>query len=432
MNLNLISSIVGQKWLINPEYAQANLGLVMSILKGDAKFPQEEFKAKYDRLEAHSDNLIGIYQFGGFKSSDIPEGSTAMIPIMGPMMKNSDYCTTGAMELANYVKQADQNPKIKNILFIFDGPGGMVQGTQTLADAVKATEKKTFGYVEDGMACSAHYWVLSCCDEIWSSHATNTIGSIGVYTQMEDWKKYYKKKGLEIHEIYASQSTEKNKDYKDALEGNYDTLRAGHLDPIASRFIDHVKEQRGDKINLEAGDPFKGDAYQSDVALSIGLIDYIGSLEELLSKMEESNSNQFSQSNNNQMSLKKWFASNKAGSDNAEEKVSIDASELNELRTDMEAAQSQLEAAEATNQQLTADLATANSSLETATAKVSVLETENEELTIKVKQYGAQPGATHEGPKKGKENLGEDTVSEQEQFEAYDHNKEAINELKEI
>lgn len=413
MSYSLVSAIIGQKWLINPEFAQANMGLVISIIKGDTKFPQEEFKAKYERLERSASNLIGIYQYSGFKSADIPQGATALIPIMGPMMKNSDWCTTGAMELAQYVQQAEANSKIKDILLVFDGPGGMVQGTQTLADAVKATTKKTYGFVEDGMACSAHYWVLSCCDEIWSSHETNIIGSIGVYTQLADFKKYYAAQGLEIHEVYASQSSEKNKDFKDALKGNYDTLREGHLDPIAETFINHVKEQRGDKINLEKGDPFKGAAKSSTWALSVGLIDRIGSLQELLSQMDNSNSNQFSQSNNNQMSLKKWFASGNAGSDNGEEKVTIEASELNELRTDMEAAQNNLETAEASIQQYTADLAAANSNLETANATVVSQEATIKELQDKVTAYGGQAGAMGSTPKKKVEDLGEEEDEEE-------------------
>ena len=412
MNYNLISNILGGKWLIDPTFAQANLGLIISVLKGGGA--PEADKEKFNHLAASSGALISAYQDYGFKNQEIPDNSIAMIPVQGAIMKSSGMCSTGTMEMATWVRQANDNPKISTILFMVDSPGGMVDGTSTLGDAIKSASKKTVAYIEDGMAASAGYWIASSCDEIWSSHSINLVGSIGVYVTMADWKKYYEKEGLILHEVYSTLSTEKNKDFHEALKGNYKMLQDGMLDPIAENFIAHVKASRGDKLNLKVADPFKGGIYTSDKALEMGLIDRIGSLNELMGEIAaaQSNSNQFSQSNKNQMSLKKWIASRNAGSDNGEEKVTIDASELNLLRTDMEAAQNELDAANVSNQQLTADLALANSATETAEASVVTLTTENTELKAKVTQYGAQPGATHEVPKKGTEDLGEEAEEE--------------------
>jgi len=56
------------------------------------------------------------------------------------------------------------------------------------------------------------------------------------------------------------------------------------LDVLAQHFIDQVNLNRGSKINLEAGDPYKGAMYYADEALAIGLIDGIKSYDELVSE----------------------------------------------------------------------------------------------------------------------------------------------------
>ena len=145
------------------------------------------------------------------------------------MIKEDGPCgEMGSASIARYVKQAEANPHISAILFIMDGPGGMVSGTATLADAIYNCSKPTLSLIDDGMACSAHQWVAAAADETWITHSTCVMGSIGVYTSLADIKGFYEEQGLKIHEIYADQSSLKNKDFREAMNGNYSLLKEKH------------------------------------------------------------------------------------------------------------------------------------------------------------------------------------------------------------
>jgi ClpP class serine protease len=196
------------------------------------------------------------------------------------------------MTLARWIAMADANENIQSIIIAVDSPGGQVDGTQSLADAIRACSKKTIGYIDDGMAASAGYWIVSACDEIVSSHNTNNIGSIGVFVQMANFAKYYKEAHkLEIHTIYAEQSTEKNLPVRNVMEGGEHSdalIKAEMLNPIAEAFINAVKANRGDKINLSEGNPFAGKLYMSEEALKIGLIDRIEKLDQVITGLSSS------------------------------------------------------------------------------------------------------------------------------------------------
>ena len=75
------------------------------------------------------------------------------------------------------------------------------------------------------------------------------------------------------------ESTEKNGPFIEAMEKDNDKLMEQELSFIAQEFISTVKTNRAGKINLSAGDPFKGKLFYAQEAIEVGLIDKIGSFE---------------------------------------------------------------------------------------------------------------------------------------------------------
>lgn len=290
MSFKVISAILRGAWLIDANEARNYLPLVANVLKGNTLF---EASSEDDNTEREIPVLrVGASEIrvvSGYWSMvrlredahKLPANSTVIVPISGAIMKEDADCgPIGSMTIASYINEISQIKNVATILFDIDSPGGMVDGTQTLAQAIKNSPKKTIGLVNDGMAASAAYWIASGCDELYCSQKTDVVGSIGVYVTFADFKAYYEKEGLKIHEIYSNRSSEKNKDYKDALAGNYDGIKA-NLDFIADEFISAVKTNRPN-INLSAGNPFKGATFYAEQALEIGLIDGIKSLNEIL------------------------------------------------------------------------------------------------------------------------------------------------------
>ena len=435
MSFEILRAVRSGNWLIDPEEAQSYFPLISDMLDrklegGLSSLGKEQSTPPPVQTSVLAGNVVRSNYYSDFSDPEIPKGSTAVIPVSGPILKFSSYYGgwASSARITQFVMQANANPNIANILFVFDTPGGMVYGTQTAADAISASTKPTLSFVDDGMAASAGYWLAAAAGEIWVSQKTDVVGSIGAYRSFMDASKYYEKLGVKMEEIYADQSTEKNQDYREAMKGNFKPMKEQGLNPIVDAFISAVKEYRGDRLNLKAGDPFKGATYMADEALAIGLIDKVGTIEEAIAHLQ-SKSNQSSNKPETSMSLKDWFA--KAGD---EKTVSVEASELATLKADMQAAQSNLEAAEkltaelkASNEKLTTDLATAQAALAAA-------EQSRNEWKEKAEKFGKQAGATHTEPVKEKVEGGnaETVKTEAEEFVSYAHNQEAFDKLKNL
>jgi protease-4 len=166
---------------------------------------------------------------------------------------------------------------------LVDSPGGQVDGTASFANAIKSFSKPMIGYVDDGMAASAAMWMISAADEVYASLEQDQVGSIGVYTSIADWNAYFEKQGLKVLDIYAPQSTDKNKGYYDALKGNEDLIKE-ELSVIAANFISAVKQNRGDVTTANQSAWDSGKMFYAKDATKIGLIDGVKSFDQVISK----------------------------------------------------------------------------------------------------------------------------------------------------
>lgn len=226
--------------------------------------------------------------------SNATKGSIAVIDLQGPLMKNDMMCgPAGTATVASWIKEADNNPNIDGIVLKVDSPGGTVDGTEALAATIKATKKPIVGFV-DGMAASAGYWAVSQCDEIIAGGKTAIVGSIGVMSSYTDLKPLMEKAGVKFHEIYASLSTEKNKGYREAREGNYDTSIA-ELDKINEIFHGSIRTSRpGAKDAV-----YNGAHYLAADAKKMGLIDSIGTMDDAIKAIRKKTQTKTMSKNNN-------------------------------------------------------------------------------------------------------------------------------------
>lgn len=299
MAKQLIHALARGLWAIEPVYAESQLPFIHGLLRGENSNPfaydgkLNQSALPYIVAGGQTVFLEPDTWFAQRQMEQVPVGSVVVVPIAGPIMKE-DYCyTPGSMTIARWITQLAQNGNVKGIVLSVDSPGGMVDGTQTLADAIKyaAKIKSVKAVINDGMACSAGYWIVSAADEIIASRATDTIGSIGVYVQLADWEKYYlDEHKLRVISIYADQSDEKNLTYIEALKGNEKLIKREMLNPLAEAFINAVKSNRAGKLNLSAGDPFRGKVFMAEQAKEIGLIDRIASLEEVIDSIASGSS----------------------------------------------------------------------------------------------------------------------------------------------
>jgi protease IV len=274
----ILTEILSSAWLISSERSAAYASLLLSLMKGEALSETDSSLARERNRPFVICGDAHLPERTGFADTAIPEGSVAVIPIRSEILKYDLPCgPRGSQSILSDIKQSDQNPSIRSILLVVDSPGGQVTGTDLLADAIAKCETPVVAYIE-GMAASAAYWIVSGAKRIIASSDLDRIGSIGTMLLVEDLQPAFEKLGVKFHEIYASLSTEKNLDFNQALEGDYDPLRKNMLDVINAKFHSMVKANRPalDESTLT------GKTYFAQEAIRLGLIDEIGSYESAL------------------------------------------------------------------------------------------------------------------------------------------------------
>lgn len=368
MSFKTISALLKGEWLIEPDFVQAHLHLIQNIFDGKTV----GFEINIDKSNdvfALSSESTSKYSF-----NDAPKGSFAIIPINGPVLKHDNCGAPGSMTRAAQVDAASNSDNISAIIFEFDCPGGMLAGTQTFADSIKNSKKPTIAFINDGIAGSAAYWLASQCDEIYVSRKTDQVGSIGVYREFINPSKYLKEKGIEHLRIYAPESSEKNEAFESAIKGDLKPMEKD-LSFLANTFINAVKEGRGSKLNLSAGDPFKGKMYFADDAIAIGLIDGIKTMDQVIERAVELSKPQQSNQTTTNMNTEKYTALNAvlgvATLEASEEGVFLNEQQLDAIEAGL-VPDSTLVSAE-THQAIVEELATAKTNTTTTNNALAAL-----------------------------------------------------------
>ncbi|MFC0605903.1 S49 family peptidase [Winogradskyella pulchriflava] len=213
---------------------------------------------------------------------EIPEGSIGVVAIHGPMLKYGDWCSYGADELVGFAEEFEAHDNIIGQIWLMDSGGGSVAAIAPYLDFLNKTNKPVVALCD--LCASASYYVASATDYIMAENNISAMfGSIGVMIQFADYKKYYEKEGIALHEIYADQSKDKNLDFRKALENDYEPMKTEMLNPLAIQFQEHVKASR----NLtDANAVLSGKMFYAEKALQLGLIDGIGNMSAAINKVK--------------------------------------------------------------------------------------------------------------------------------------------------
>lgn len=269
----LLSEIFRGTWLIRPEDAIAGQTVVYKLLHGEYSDAQPILSTTLPIPQATAGTNAGTYD-------QAPEGSTAIIPLKGSLLKNGTLCSYGTAEIANQIRTAIHSPKISSIVLDIDSGGGACNAVAPVVEAIREARAAGVPVVAScDLAASAAYWIASECDRIVANNDISAaVGSIGVMCSLTDVKPFYEKLGVAFHDIYAEQSPDKNEAFTLALKGDYTKIKSESLNPLAVRFQDAVKTNRpGLKSDIPG--VLTGRMFYAQEALAIGLIDEIGTQE---------------------------------------------------------------------------------------------------------------------------------------------------------
>ncbi len=254
---NLLTEFQTGIWLIETNSPEHYSEIVKQIKLG--AFVNEKQEKFYSVIGKEATNR----QTGQSEMKD----QVAVISMIGEMTKYNSWCSLGAQGYVNEILSAQNNPDIKGIILKIDGPGGNADAIAEFANIKNLITKPVVSLVDK--AYSLHYWVAAMFGDkiMMNNNITAGVGSIGAMLS-------FNKPKDEIIMIRPEESADKNQEFLDALEGNYEKIQA-KLSVLAQKFQNGVKLARP-KVEESA---LSGKTYFAEAAIQLGLADEMGSLE---------------------------------------------------------------------------------------------------------------------------------------------------------
>lgn len=284
------------QWLMEPEAAEGYRPLIEKVINGDKfAWKDDDNDKASDGKPKYTHEAKAVYITASLvdprftKLERAVPGSIAVIPLQDVVMQE-DYCgAPGLNTLRGWMTSAEGNANIIGQIILTDSPGGSSQGVDDFGKFIKGLKKPVVSFVE-GSACSAAYWIPSATREIICADKHSVLGSIGAFSTFYDSKGAREQRGYREIQVYAPQSTRKNKIFQDITSTDDATAKKGKaefanrfLKPLVDDFIATVKTNRPG-IDEEV---LSGDIYNGTEALANKLADHIGDFNFAIKRVQE-------------------------------------------------------------------------------------------------------------------------------------------------
>jgi ClpP class serine protease len=184
---------------------------------------------------------------GYWRGLDKEDRVITLYSVTGAITRNGGGCSMGSISFRDsMIWAADQEQTIGHMVLI-DSCGGSSFSSNDFAQGIDYARQKKQPVIAliDGDCCSAALHLAVMCDEVYYVHPKDRIGSIGtmaVFYTNKDGDQHSITQEI-YHERYADISTEKNKMWREAADGNMQ-----EIDDIISKdareFAENVKRLR--------------------------------------------------------------------------------------------------------------------------------------------------------------------------------------------
>ena len=259
----LDSLLSRQPWLITSEAMHSMAAQAVAF-----------FDARLTLPEPSSNPLLSV------------EDGIGIIRIHGPLMRDPDLISSllfGAIDMnqvAEAIQEAVAQDAVKSILLDIDSPGGTVNGTPELAQAVAdAAKLKSIHAFSAGQICSAAYWIASQCDAVYATPSAR-VGSIGVMLPFIDSAEKFRSQGLKV-EVFAAGKFKGMGTPGVSLSEDQRALIQSDIEEVAADFKSAVLA-RGRKIPDEA---MEGQSFSARKAQRFNLAGMVKNRDEVLARL---------------------------------------------------------------------------------------------------------------------------------------------------
>lgn len=210
---------------------------------------------------------------------------TAVVPIYGIIAKRMNMVNrisspqgTATEAIKADIRAALDDPQVNRILLDIDSPGGSIGGVDELSDFIfMARKQKPVIAFANGQMDSAAYWIGSAAEKIYAEK-TAEVGSIGVYSVVEDWSVADHQMGVKTEIIKAGKHKADGHPSKPLTEEGRANIQ-NEINTYYDLFVAAVSRNRNISLEetLKLAD---GRVWIGQKAVDAGLIDGIKSFEE--------------------------------------------------------------------------------------------------------------------------------------------------------
>lgn len=257
-----------------------------------------EIQAIYaTHLRGEKIDIAGVEQRLGRPLANEPKGydivdGVAVLPIEGVIAKRANLFMqvsggTSTELAARDLRAALADPQVHSIILAVDSPGGTVDGTQALADAVLAARSsKPIVTLASGSMASAAYWIGSAAQQVFIADGTTAVGSIGVVATHVDVSGAEAQRGIKTTEIFAGKYKRVASQYGPLSESGRATIQ-DQVDYTYSLFVKAIGAQRGVSEEQVLKDMADGRVFIGEQAMQARLVDGVSTLDALVAQLNE-------------------------------------------------------------------------------------------------------------------------------------------------
>lgn len=281
-------ALYGHPWAILPEKLEE---IVVAFERRRSGVVASEDEVVEARLQARkvSAAVIGgsVRDVAGMSVTQV--GRVAILPMHGTMVQKPGIFTkysggTSAEQFAAAHEALVNDGGVKSIIWDCDTPGGSVCGLPEAHDRIMAVRgrKRTVALC-NSLLCSAGYYLASAADEI-SSTPSGMTGSIGTVMAHADYSEANAKDGVKVTYIHAGKyKVEANSD--EPLNDEARDYIQQVVDDYYGQFIQAVAKGRRISEQQVRGGYGEGRTFVAHRAQTIGLVDRVESLSDLLKRL---------------------------------------------------------------------------------------------------------------------------------------------------
>jgi len=235
-------------------------------------------------LEDKSEHEITLTDYMKVKNpkTSVSDNKIAIIYATGEINTGKgSYNTIGSETTVEAIREASEDENVKAIVLRVNSPGGSALASEIIWREINLAKQKKKVVVSMGdYAASGGYYIACNADKIFANNSTLT-GSIGVFGIVPNTKNFLNEKlGVYIETVKTHKHSDIANGYRKLSNDELNVIQ-NSVEDIYETFITHVSEGRGIPVR-KVDEIGQGRVWSGTDALSIGLIDEIGGLEDAI------------------------------------------------------------------------------------------------------------------------------------------------------